>query len=296
MSSKYFELSKEEEENEPILPDYSDEAPRIEDEDIDETPDLIDEGALESEIDKREETKKENNNVISTPFGDTPWNNPATQQPSTPWGQQGNTGSSGYWGNSQKPGNLWGGNGGSSWGSGSSPWPSSKPENRQEINRSKKFIFIDFLDCIIETWQSEGRPGLLPRDIYDMKPKFDVWQKLAAFNPEKVYSILPINLISNTNGIDGWKEALGYFCCGLSAFLRVPYTSCQILAQSRVGQPKEEIMRSVIENPANPLDKSKVLSIGIYSGLSGQSDRDKVAADICGIDHLDLGQLLNNMY
>ena len=133
----------------------------------------------------------------------------------------------------------------------------------------------------------------MPRDIYDLKPRFEVWSKIQAFNPEIVYSLIPINLIPNTNGAEGWIKTLEYFCCSLSAFLRVPYTNCKILAQTAIGQPKEELINSILSQGIN---RNDAIYIGIYSGLAGQSNRDLLAAERCHIDYVDLGVLLNNMY
>jgi hypothetical protein len=51
-------------------------------------------------------------------------------------------------------------------------------------------------------------------------------------------------------------------------------------------------MLSIIDDPKKPINRKIILEIGIYSGLSGQSDVDKRAAEICGIDYVDLYNLL----
>lgn len=288
------EFFKEEEEKAYIPPDYS---PSEDDDDEDEVgydcEDDDDEGAEETILDKELKNKEKDKEVTTTPFGEPATTPSWGSNSGTSWGS-GNTPS---WGQNNNGGNFWGSKpaSGTPWGS-SNAWGNTGTTQKQEINREKQIIFIDFLDCIAETYQSNGQPGLLPRDIYDLKPRFDVWTKLAAFNPERIYMIIPKNLLTSTNGIDGWRCTMEYFCCSVSSFVRIPYTFCQVLAQNRVGQPKGEIMASVIENPRYPLPKDKIISIGIYSGLYGQNNRDKVAADFCGIDHLDLNQLLNNMY
>ena len=55
-------------------------------------------------------------------------------------------------------------------------------------------------------------------------------------------------------------------------------------------------MISSILNSGLAIQKKDVIYIGIYSGLAGQSNKDQVAAIRCGIDYVDLGILLNNMY
>jgi len=292
--SEFFERG---EEKQYIPPDYEsppdDDPDNNSDNDVDEINDDTadeDEGKTEAIIDRIEEEKK----VVTTPtFG----GGSSTPQPSTPWGTpsfgSGGTtsspfgGSSNPWGSSNNKPSIWGTPGGGT------TWGGQNNNQKEQINREKKIIFCDFLDCIVETLDSQGRPGYLPRDIYDLKPRFEVWSKIQAFNPEIVYSLIPINLIPNTNGAEGWIKTLEYFCCSLSAFLRVPYTNCKILAQTAIGQPKEELINSILSQGIN---RNDAIYIGIYSGLAGQSNRDLLAAQRCHIDYVDLGVLLNNMY
>lgn len=255
-----------------IPPDYNDE---------DEIIETEDEGGKETELDRKLEES-----MTTPPFSTPRWGGATQQQqtPTYPWQQ--NT--------HQNPQtNIWGTPGTSSWKPSTPSWGTgTTTQNKEPINRNKKVIFIDFLDCIAETFSSNQVPGFLPRDIYDLTPRFDVWQKLAAIHPEKVYILIPRNLLPTTNGAQGWEATLTYYCCSLSSFLRVPYTNCQVLVQSVIGQPKEEIMLSVIDDPRKPISRDCILSIGIYSGLSGQADIDKKAAESCGIDYVDLYNLL----
>ena len=287
------------EEKQYIPPNYEDEDREIGEElekALDEEESDVDEGEIETALDSQqkstEESKKPvNNNTManvfgqpstsppsgggfgSSPFtpsfgsGSSPWQQ---RQQSSPWGTSGNSGSS-----------IWGSGGNNT--------------QKEPINRDKKIIFCDFLDCIVETYDSQGRPGYIPRDIYDLKPRFEVWQKLAAFNPKQIYAMIPVNLMPNTNGDESWIKTLEYFCCSLSAFLQIPPGSCRILAQTLIGQPKEDLISSILHSGL-PIGLNDVIYIGIYSGLAGQSNKDQVAAQRCGIDYLDLGMLLNNMY
>jgi hypothetical protein len=241
---------------------------------------------LNKEENKKENKKEEENTVTSSPF-------PTTS--STPswsgWGNNNQNNGGSFWSNNnQQNKSSWG-----SWGS-SFGQTSSQQGQKEQINRNKKVIFCDFLDCIVETYQSNGQSGLLPRDIYDLKPRFDVWAKLAAFNPERIYIMVPRNLLPSTNGPDAWTMTLNYFCCSLSAFIRAPFNCCQILVQQVLGQPKETIIQSIINFPEFPVKKEEIVCIGIYSGENGQSNRDILAAQICDLDYIDLNKLINNMY
>ena len=253
---------------------------------IDDTPD--DDEEIEEEINPVIEQNKENERIMATPFI-----TPASPTPSF------GGGSSSIWGN-QSSGNSF-------WDKPSTPTTFGTPKvespwntgagTKQQINRNKKIIFCDFLDCIVETIESKGRPGLRPRDIYDLRSRFEVWERLAAFNPERVFILISDNLIpSSANGINAWNITLSYYCCCLSSFFRLPFESCQVLKQSRIDQTKSQVIGSIINNPNLNIKKEDAVMIGTYSGNSGMSDIDKRAAEVCGIDYIDLNQLITNMF
>lgn len=297
--SDYFSGINNNEEKQFIPPDYSEseeEAYDVDDSDDEDSITSYDEseeeelleylhGSTNSNKEEKIEKKQEEEKVSSSPF--------STSTPPS-WGGWGSSNqqnnSSSFWSNNNQSKPTWGGF------SGSFGQPTTVQQQKEQIDRNKKVIFCDFLDCIVETYQSNGQSGLLPRDIYDLKPRFDVWAKLSAFNPERIYVMVPRNLLPSTNGPDAWTMTLNYFCCSLSAFIRVPFNCCQILVQQILGQPKENIINSIISDPNFPVPKEKIVSIGIYSGENGQSNRDIMAAQICGIDYIDLNRLINNMY
>lgn len=293
--SKFFE-GQPEETPQYIPPDYTPDEEEVKEEDeIPEIDSDEDEGKIETRLDElsqQKEEEEEKKEMTPSAFGQ-PSTTPASGNGGTGFG----TGPAPFSTPSFGGGSPWQQRQSSPWGqsSGSSIWGGSSNNTQKEpINRSKQVLFCDFLDCVVETWDSQGRPGYLPRDIYDLKPRFEVWQKIAAFNPRQVYMMIPVNLIPNTAGDEGWIKTLEYFCCSLCAYLRLAPGSCRILAQTLIGQPKEDLMLSILTS--GPIKKEDVIYIGIYSGLAGQSNQDQIAAQRCGIDYLDLGMLLNNMY
>ena len=269
-----------------IPPDYSGELET--EEGFDDDPTDEDEGIIETKIDE-EENKEESEprKEMVTPFsesGSSPWGG-GSSTPSSPWSQ--GSGSS-IW-QQQRP--SWGNNSTPSWGSGFGS--SGASGQKQEIPRQKKVVFCDFLDCLVETYQSQGQPGLKPRGIYDLKPRFNVWEKISAFNPEKVFALVPPNILSTTNGSDGWQVTLAYWCCSLGDFLGIPFTNCQILSQTIIGQPKEYAIIQALQT--NHILRPDAVYVGIYSGVAGQSDKDLQAARVSEIDYIDLNTLLNSM-
>lgn len=249
---------------------------------------------LEEEYQKRQEEL--NKNIMTTspfsppsspsPFGSGPVNvSPWGSQPaSTPsWGSTG-------WQNTARPGSSWGG--GSS--SPQTTWGNSTASQQVQIDRSKKVVFCDFFDCIVEAIDAHGRPGYRPRDIYDVMPKFDVWEKLAAFNPETIYILVSDNMLSaSANGSNAWQIALNYFSCCVSSFLRMPFGNCKTVRGS-LNQSKESMILKVIDSCG--IDRNAAVSIGIYSGGPGMSNADRAAAEACGIAYVDLKELLSKMF
>lgn len=333
MTNRFFKQQESEVSKSFIAPDYSDEigkedSPKEDDLSDEESISFIDEGKDdEEEIISNPVTNESSNNMIatngtnnagttSTPFGTqspaTPqWGNTQQQTsvPFTTWGNSGNVNQgTSFWNNNNQQRPIWGAGGNNystaqRWGQPVNQQPNNPSfqqgqfVTKSEIDRTKKVIVTDFLDIIAETYDSNGISGLIPRDVYDLKPRFDVWNKIAAFNPEKIYILAPINLVSGTAGISAaWEQTFGYFCVCISSFLRIPFQSCQVIAQNTIGTPKSETINSIINNKEFPINKKDVVLIGVNSGFNNQSNRDSITANECGIDYVDLFQLLNNMY
>ena len=295
--SEFFEKTGGSEEKSFIPPDYSDlkgeeELPFDADlsgDDDDDDGDLVSDEELEH--DKIVEELEENKSKMSFGSG---FGSPSSKPTwGTSWGDQGNKQeNTGWWGSSnpQQQNNGW-------WGSGSggnNGWgtPKTGNQNDKPINRDKKVIFIDFFDGLMETYQSNGQAGFLPRAVYDLKPRFEVWTKIAAFNPSYVFGIVQKEFLNDINGIEGWSMVLEGWCCCLSSFLRKQYGCAQILLSTSIYQPKDWVISNALAN----LKKEDCIYIGLQSGLYNQSNQDLVTAQKCGIDYVDLNQLLNNMY
>lgn len=261
------------------------------DDDFDDEEETVAE-SLEAEYQKRQEEL--NKNLMTTspfspptspsPFGSGPTNASSwgSQPASTPaWGSTG-------WQSTARPAPAWGS------GSTQNTWGNPSQAQVQQIDRSKKIVFCDFFDCIVEAIDAHGRPGYRPRDIYDVMPRFDVWEKLAAFNPETIYILISDNMLpSSANGSNAWQIALNYFSCCVSSFLRMPFGNCKIV-KGTLDQSKESMIVKVINSCG--IDREKAVSIGIYSGGPGMSNADRAAAEACGIAYVDLKELLSKMF
>lgn len=197
--------------------------------------------------------------------------------------------------------------GGSEW-SGASSWNRSTPSfgAKREEERpvktptsggggmKKKVVICDVLDCLYESWESNNRPNILPRAIFDLKPKFTVWDRIASFNPQRLYIIFPANEIVPSFGNRRIADlTLEYIKACISTYLRIPNNSVVILKQQIEGAPKERVLFSAARDWKRAED---MVYIGICTGRWGLSSRDADAAHACGIDYIDMYNLLDGKY
>lgn len=262
-----------------------------------EDEDDIDMSDLRDDIEREEELQRDNrmnNNQFSGSssggFGSNtvqqgqqqvyPWQQQRPSQSSNPvwgWGNNNNNtptwGSSSYWGSQQNNQNQF-----------------VNPEPLPKIPRPKRVVICDVLDVLVESLSSENRPNILPRAIFDIKLKFDVWDKIASFGPEQVYMIYPqATLDGLIGGKEGWEIAIRYISYSLATYLRIPQYNCIVVKQMIPGQPKSVTLLKILELIKN---KKDAVFVGLYSGYYGLSNMDKVAADQVGIDYADLWQLI----
>lgn len=262
----------------------------------------LDVEVIEDEDDLKDirERKKDNNNpknnfnMTSTPFGSVPFQTISTPTPKYSWaGSSSNNNNNNTTVNSNNILNT-----ADNTGMGFKPITPNTNVNANQgveaINRNKRVIVCDFLDCITETLSSSGVPGLIPRDVYDLKPRFEVWNKLAAFNPEKMLILVPTNLLFNAAGVsDSWTITINYYCLALCSYIRIPIESCMSLSYDPFVQ-KDSVIMGMMGSLG--VDKKDVVCVGIYSGINGQSNRDIATANRLGIDYVDLYKLINNMF
>ncbi len=290
-------------EDELLPPDYTghpeDDCP--EDDIIEETDEdarieqLLNEQSLE-------EKKQQMSNNNSTPFTSSPSFSPSFAS----GGNRGNN--TAPWEKQQQQSTpSWG----SSWGSGSSfggsnPWGNNNQtqQNRNVGNntnsptintKTKSIIICDAMDCLVETYESNGKPGYLPRAIFDLKPKFDVWEKLASFNPEKIFIIFPPDqLVPSLGEKSASKVAMEYIVLCVSTYLRIPRSECTVLQQKNQYTPKNKFLASIVQGIGR--NKEDFVYIGVNSGRYGLSNRDLAAAREVGIDYIDIFNLLDGYY
>jgi len=291
-----------------IPPDYD--HPREDDDILEEEVLETDEARIEKILDEQEELKKElleeeeeeERPMSEIPFSGTPWQPIGKSEEKAPWERNTQTTNTNPWGSSNTP--SWGGGWGSTP-STSKPWENNTPswgETAKPSSESgyvttpihKRVVICDLLDCLYETWESNDRPDILPRAIFDLKPKFKSWEKIKSLSPERIYIIFPSgDLVPSFGNQSNAEATLNYVAQSISTYLMLPRQYCQILRPLRLNSPKENILLGAIQNEGS---KNDLVYVGVHSGRFGLSDRDLMAARNCGVDYIDLFNLLEGRY
>ena len=286
-----------------LKPDYSEEAsPSEDDDDVlekmlsdeDEEDDIRVEMLLDEQATFNDNLN--NNNSMSSNFGSAPpWSNGNNNnQGSTPW-QSGGT--------SWKPGGS-GSSWGSGWGSGNSANSGSGWNNNNTTTDNftvmqdlghRDVVVIDALDGLVESYASDGRPNVAPRAIFDMKLKFEIWDRVAALSPKKVCIILPAEYsVPSLGNSQSAAVAMEYLASSLAVYLRIPRQNCMVFRQMRQDHQKDRVLQAILR-ATGVNHNDQIMYLGVYCGDWGLSTADKDAADRCKIDCISIYHLLGKI-
>lgn len=289
-----------------IPPDYStedqeayDQSPE-EDDDIEEFDEGLEEKFVEEQERLNEKQQQNNRNIMennSSPFGAPKW---GSSQQSTPWGnsqqppwqqRQYQQTTAPQFNNWQSPFN----NGVNTWNQGG-PWQQNNgarnnaPTTAIRVNRPKDIVIVDLLDGLIESWNSEGKPNIPPRDIYDVRLKFESWDAIASLSPKQVFIVYSVPYL-NEKGREDWDVVLKYIALALSNYLRIPSFNVIVVRKMIEGQSKEVALRCILDQIPDERRKSLIYT-GVYSGYYKLGNGDLSAANNCGIEYADIYQLI----
>lgn len=161
-------------------------------------------------------------------------------------------------------------------------------QNALTLDRTKRVILCDVMDCLVCTEAGPSQPGLVPRGPWDIFNRLDVWKAFRRFNYiERVYAMIPKDFVpKNTSA--GWITCLDNIALSLADFLHIPDQAVQIVSPKFIAQPKEDMVRLIIDKI--PLES--IVYIGTQSGFQGQSSIDLDVATELGIDYIDLQNFL----
>ena len=246
------------------------------------------------------------NNTWATAGGSS-WNNgrtsyiPQQNQPQTTFPGWNNTVNNG----NNSGNNLWGGSstnnrpGVTTWGN-TPTWNNSG--NRQTLPRSKKIICCDLLDNVIESLTANGRTGVQPHGIYDMRIRFEVLDRFRAINPEYVFILTNQNFTPGTTASVVFKAMVDYLMYSIAEYMRMPYENVRCFIKTgydvrdRDVKPNTGLLQRALESIPDVrkrFKKDDILVCGAASGLAGQGNRDIEMARRFGVDYIDISELLN---
>lgn len=296
--SEYFESDLPESE----VPDYDDddgvddEEDAFEDYKQQETEKILDQQS--SSTSYKPNNYYNPNNMQNNPFGQpvTPTYGGTGYQPQSPWATNPSPWSTPRYQPSYNPNPVFGAGT-------TSPWQTPVTQGaKQQLNRSKKIIFCDLLDNLIESIQSGGKLGVQPRGIFDIRLKFEVWDKISCLAPDYVFVLTNQNIVPGSMQARVFSAMTDYVMYSLAEYLRLPYQNCQCFTKAGfeidnpLTKPNTGLISKALESIPDVSQKYKkedMLVIGAMSGLSGQSNKDSLMAEKFKIDYIDIGQLLS---
>lgn len=291
--------------------------PSEDDDDDDIDVDLLDD--IEDEVEADKQANKPVN-PPSTTSSYSPWNssgwkgtdsNTYQQQPHqnptifpNTWGNN-QTSNQPQWGNYRPGGwNNWGNNGQvnntPTWGNSGSSWVNNG--SRQNLPRQKKIVMCDLLDNVIEPLSAQGKIGIHPQGIYDMRIKFEVLDRFKAINPEFLFILTNQNFTPGTAASKVYKAMIDYLVFSIAEYMRLPYENVRCITKTGYDiqdpnvKPNTGLIQlalKTIPDVTKRFKKEDILICGMASGMAGQGNRDIEMARKFGVDYIDIQELLN---
>lgn len=167
-------------------------------------------------------------------------------------------------------------------------------------DKKYRFIFADLDGTLIDTLSGET----FPKGVWDMKFKFDVFDKIKEVSPEMVL------IVSNQGGIEkgfvnagNFNSKLDYVCKSIHEYCGCPCYSIYCTSNDKDDKYRkpntgmlEELCDKCIGGDREEI-KASSLMIGDASGKEGQfSDSDKKCAETFGFEYLDIEDFINSQF
>lgn len=190
--------------------------------------------------------------------------------------------------------------------------------NRTSIPRRKKIIFCDLIDVLIESESAVRevnqngylsgsnnykRTGIMPRGLYDIRLKTEVWGKLAAFGADYIFCITNQPEKSEEE-LKTWKVMTDYVMYSLADYLNLPHGNCKCLTKIGFDRESDDVKPGIglLKKSLMTLPKSykygrkDLVVVGMNSGYQNQPDIDLRMAKKARIDYIDVTDLLTLYY
>ena len=163
--------------------------------------------------------------------------------------------------------------------------------------KGQKILFADLDGTLIETYTGKQ----FPQGIWDMKFKFDVWDKIKEMSPDYLF------IVTNQGGIgrfvseEDFEAKLDYVTAAIkhyiknNTFLAADAIYCPSIEKDDPLRKPNPGMLEYLYNryELNKYSKTEMCMIGDASGLPGNfSDSDKKTAENFGIKYIDVNDFL----
>lgn len=189
--------------------------------------------------------------------------------------------------------------------------------NKNSIPRRKKIIFCDLIDVLIESESAvrevnQGyisgsnnykKTGVMPRGLYDIRLKTEVWGKFAAFGADYIFCVTNQPEKSEEE-LRTWKVMTDYVMYSLADYLNLPHQNCKCLTKIGFERSSEDVKpgTGLLKKSLQTLPQTyryrreDLVVIGMNSGYQNQSDIDRRMAKRAKIDYIDVTDLLTLYY
>ncbi len=241
-------------------------------------------------------------------------NSESNQSAKAPWERNNSFGQSAF-----RPTSPWGSN--FNWGQNSNQSRGFQNQQRPEYNqsgekkipRNKRIIFVDLLDILIESESAVSessrnsftpnnnyrRLGIMPRGLYDVRLKLEVFSKISALSPDYVFCITNQGKMDKERE-NSWKVMVKFVMYALADYLRLPSENCRCLTKIGFSRkdpsvgPRIELMKRALGTlPKDYVyDRRDILVIGANSGYANQSNVDLEMANKVKVGYIDIQDLL----
>lgn len=158
----------------------------------------------------------------------------------------------------------------------------AKKAQQQLPSGHREMVVCNLLDCLVEPYSANNKPGMKPSGMYDLKFKFNVWDRIKAFSPSAIGILVP-HFLRNPVIIDYIKGCV-------SEYFMIP-PGCVRTSTFNVRSAKIAATSDFVKLMKNKRD---VLFIGTYCGEWGLSSEDLDVANLVGIECVSMFKLLGH--
>ena len=162
-----------------------------------------------------------------------------------------------------------------------------------------RILFCEFNDVLVgPKWFAPEGPeeiyGLDPRGVYDLVPKYTVWDVIRQMNPEYVFIITNQPAEFGTIEAEEMSQFIIETSIQLARFLRLPSDRCRSfskfgLTRSRYTKPNTGLLTEALRTVKDinrRFKREQIYMLGAQSGGLGESNVDLKTAENFGIKYI----------